>query len=83
MENEENSSKFLDVIGRTFTTGFCYQAGNYLVFQGTGPMPMTVIETWTQVWAYFESNTEHQRNFISDFECYSGPDQMDIYIGLT
>lgn len=58
------------------------QAGNYLVFQGTGPMPATVIETWKRVWAFFETNTEHRRNFISDFESYSGPDQVAIYIGL-
>lgn len=58
------------------------QAGNYLVFQGTGPMPATVVETWKQVWAFFEKNTEHQRNFISDFESYSGPDKVTIYIGL-
>lgn len=58
------------------------QAGNYLVFQGTGPMPATVVETWKRVWAFFEENTEHQRNFISDFESYNGPDQVAIYIGL-
>lgn len=58
------------------------QAGNYLVFQGTGPMPATVVETWQQVWAFFETSTEHRRKFISDFEAYSGPDQVAIYIGL-
>ena len=57
-------------------------AGNYLVFQGTGPMPATVIETWKQVWTFFETNTEYRRNFISDFEAYSGSDQVAIYIGL-
>lgn len=57
------------------------RAGNYLVFQGTGPMPATVIETWKLVWAFFETNTEHQRSFISDFEAYS-PNQVVIYIGL-
>ena len=34
------------------------QAGNYLVFQGTGPMPTTVVETWKRVWELFEKNTE-------------------------
>lgn len=58
------------------------QAGNYLVFQGTGPMPATVVETWKRVWAFFETKTGHQRNFISDFEAYTGPDQVAIYIGL-
>jgi predicted transcriptional regulator YdeE len=58
------------------------QAGNYLVFEGTGPMPATVVETWQRVWAFFETNTEHRRKFISDFEVYSGPNQVAIYIGL-
>lgn len=58
------------------------RAGNYLVFQSTEPMPATVIETWKQVWAFFEKNTEYQRNFISDFEAYNGSDQVTIYIGL-
>ncbi len=58
------------------------QAGNYLVFQGTGPMPATVVEIWQRVWTFFETNTEHRRKFISDFEAYSGPDQVAIYIGL-
>ena len=58
------------------------QAGNYLIFQGTGPMPTTVVETWKRVWEFFEKNTEYRRNFISDFEAYSGSDQVEIYIGL-
>ena len=58
------------------------QAGNYLVFQGTGPMPMTVIDTWKQVWTFFTTNTEYKRHFNSDFEVYTGPDQVMIYIGI-
>lgn len=58
------------------------KAGNYLVFQGTGPMPAIVVETWKRVWDFFETNTEYRRNFISDFEAYRGSDQVSIYIGL-
>lgn len=58
------------------------QTGNYLVFQGTGPMPVTVVETWKRVWAYFAANNEYQRNFISDFEAYNGFEQVIIYIGI-
>ena len=58
------------------------QAGNYLVFQGTGPMPSTVVETWKQIWDYFEVERNYQRNFISDFEAYSGSDKVAIYIGV-
>lgn len=58
------------------------QAGNYLVFHGAGPMPSTVVETWKQIWDYFEAESECQRSFISDFEAYSGSDKVAIYIGI-
>lgn len=58
------------------------KAGNYLVFKGVGSMPAAVIETWKHVWDFFEKNTEYKRNYISDFEAYSGSDQIEIYIGL-
>lgn len=57
-------------------------AGNYLVFQGTGPMPSTVIGMWKQIWDYFEAGSNYQRSFISDFEAYSGSDKVAIYIGI-
>jgi predicted transcriptional regulator YdeE len=58
------------------------QKGNYLVFQGEGPMPITVIETWKQIWDYFAKESTYQRNFITDFEAYSGSDKVAIYIGI-
>lgn len=58
------------------------QAGNYVVFHGTGPMPATVVETWKQIWTYFQAESTYQRNFISDFEAYSGSDEVAIYIGI-
>lgn len=58
------------------------QAGNYLVFQGTGPMPSTVIATWKRIWDYFETENEYRRNFISDFEAYNGSNEVAIYIGI-
>ncbi len=51
-------------------------------FTGTGPMPSTVVETWKQIWDYFETESEYQRSFISDFEAYSGSDKVAIYIGI-
>lgn len=67
---------------QTQLSSIIVQAGNYLMFQGTGPMPATVIETWKQVWTFFETNTVHQRNYVSDFEAYSSPEHVAIYIGL-
>lgn len=57
-------------------------AGNYLVFQGAGPMPSTVVDTWKQVWDYFDAKSNYQRSFISDFEAYSGSDKVAIHIGI-
>lgn len=56
--------------------------GNYLVFQNQGIMPSVVIETWKQIWAYFTSNPQYERNFISDFEAYIGNDEIAVYIGI-
>jgi predicted transcriptional regulator YdeE len=58
-------------------------AGNYLVFQSTGPMPSTVVETWKKIWEYFDKKSNYKRSFISDFEAYSGSDQVSIYIGIS
>ena len=57
-------------------------SGNYLIFQGKGPMPLTVIETWKRVWDYFSEESMHQRCFMTDFEAYSNSDEVAIYIGV-
>lgn len=56
--------------------------GNYLIFQGKGAMPLTVIETWKGVWRYFAEESAHQRCFMTDFEAYSNSDEVAIYIGV-
>ena len=73
INGHKNQDKFTDVN---------IQAGNYLVFEGTGPMPSTVVETWKKIWSYFETDHQVQRSFISDFEAYSGADKVAIYIGI-
>ena len=59
------------------------EAGNYLVFSGQGAMPQMVIDTWGQIWRYFADNPQVQRRFGTDFEDYSGPDQVAIHIGVV
>ena len=59
------------------------EAGNYLIFSAKGSMPATVIETWKQIWAYFEKENEYQRNFMTDFEIYQGALEVAIYIGVN
>ncbi len=58
------------------------QSGNYLVFSNKGPMPTALIDTWKQIWSYFADAAPYQRSFISDFELYSGAEEVSIYIGI-
>lgn len=58
------------------------QAGNYLVFHGTGSMPSTVVETWKRIWDYFDAENNYQRSYITDFEAYSVSDKVAIHIGI-
>ena len=57
-------------------------SGNYLIFQGKGAMPLTVIETWKRIWDYFTEESAYQRCFMTDFEAYSNNDEVAIYIGV-
>jgi predicted transcriptional regulator YdeE len=56
--------------------------GEYLVFAGKGPMPQLVIDTWMAVWEHFTNNNEYQRAYTTDFEVYSGMDQVAIHISV-
>jgi predicted transcriptional regulator YdeE len=64
-------------------------AGRYAVFTSQrGPVVKVVVETWKQIWAYYQSPQNGQRAYQADFELYDehGADpsnaQVDIYIGL-
>lgn len=57
-------------------------SGNYLVFEGKGPMPATVIATWQRVWDYFTKESEYQRTYRTDFEVYKSADEVAVYIGV-
>ena len=58
------------------------QAGTYLVFSATGPMPQTVLQTWGVVWQYFQSNPAMKRSYATDYEAYLGTDTVEIHIGV-
>lgn len=58
------------------------EGGDYLVFSGQGEMPQMVLAVWQAIWHYFEAHPEIQRRYQSDFEAYSGPDQVAIHIGV-
>ncbi len=59
------------------------ESGYYLVFKNKGTMPEAVINTWKQIWSFFEAESSYQRKFISDFEKYSESNIVTVYIGIS
>jgi predicted transcriptional regulator YdeE len=57
--------------------------GDYLVFEGQGAMPHTVLALWAAVWQYFENAPAHPRRYAVDFEEYLGEGRIAVYIGVT
>lgn len=59
------------------------QEGRYLKFSVKGEMPQAIIDTWMQVWAYFEDpSIDERRVYETDFEHYISMNEADIYIGV-
>jgi len=59
------------------------QAGKYLMFPVKGELPQAIIETWMQIWAYFEDpSIDERRAYETDFELYKSADDVEIYIGV-
>lgn len=59
------------------------EAGDYLVFESSGPMPQAVLGAWMAAWQYFEAHPGVQRRYRSDFEAYSSPVNVAVYIGVA
>ena len=64
-------------------------AGRYAVFTSErGPVAKVVVETWKQIWSYYQSPANGHRAYRADFELYdqraADPNnaQVDIYIGI-
>ncbi len=64
-------------------------AGRYAVFTSErGPVVKVVVDTWKQIWAYYQSPQNGQRAYQADFEVYDqraadpNSSQVDIYVGL-
>jgi predicted transcriptional regulator YdeE len=58
------------------------EGGDYLVFTGQGQMPQMVLAVWQTIWQYFDAHPEIRRRYKSDFEAYSGPEEVAIHIGI-
>jgi predicted transcriptional regulator YdeE len=57
-------------------------AGDYLVFTGQGELPQSVLDVWQRIWAYFGAHPEIKRRFQSDFEAYTSPHAVTVWIGV-
>ncbi|MBU1566044.1 MAG: GyrI-like domain-containing protein [Proteobacteria bacterium] len=57
-------------------------AGNFLRFAKNGPCPETVIALWQEVWKFFEEKGAPERAYLVDFEEYTGPESVAIFIGI-
>ena len=58
------------------------EGGVYLRFDAKGEMPTATIDLWAKIWRFFEKSTEYARTFGTDFEVYTGEDEVSIYIGI-
>jgi len=59
------------------------EEGRYLVFPVKGELPQAIIDTWQQVWAYFEDpSIDERRAHETDFEKYISEDEVEIVIGV-
>ena len=59
------------------------QAGTYLAFEASGPMPGAIVAAWQQVWVHFEGKGPWKRRYGTDFECYLGPELGRVCIGVV
>ena len=64
-------------------------AGPYAVFTSErGPVAKVVVETWKQIWSYYQTPANGQRSYRADFELYDqrsfdpNSAQVDIYTGV-
>ena len=56
--------------------------GSFLRFSKNGPCPETVIALWQEVWDFFGRNDAPERAYLFDFEEYTGPESVAIFIGI-
>ena len=54
----------------------------YLVFTKQGELPMIVVESWEEIWDYFDNNSTYERAFEIDFEKYAKEDEVEIYVSI-
>lgn len=63
--------------------GVRIEAGRYLIFSGSGKMPALTQLLWTSVRHYFSCHPDLRRRWRSDFEAFTGPDEVAIHVGVV
>lgn len=59
------------------------EAGEYLLFPATGPMPEAAAQAWAHAWSYFESEQAPERAFQTDYEVYDpAAGTVTLHIGI-
>lgn len=58
------------------------EGGAYFRFDAKGEMPLATVRLWEEIWQFFRKNSQHVRTFKTDFEVYTGEDEVSIYIGI-
>jgi len=61
--------------------GVLVPAARYLRFAPENSTPEAVIETWHEIWRFFEFSHEYERAYMSDYEVH-GPDETAIYVSV-
>jgi predicted transcriptional regulator YdeE len=56
--------------------------GKYILFENIGQLPEIVIQTWKEIWTYFEEHKDIKRKYTSDFESYEDDKNIKIYIAI-
>jgi predicted transcriptional regulator YdeE len=60
------------------------EEGTYLIFRVNGKIPEAIMQTWKEIWAYFEDDSiDERRSYGTDFEWYKSADEVEIYIGVN
>jgi len=57
-------------------------SGRYLRFEKQGPLPGAALALWQEIWDYFRQGATVKRTYLFDFEEYTGPKSVAIYIGI-
>lgn len=80
-----NNANKIDIVEcRDEMQSLMINEGQYLMFPVKGELPQAIMETWQQIWAYFDDESiDERRAYKTDFEKYISEDEAEIYISVN